>query len=510
MEVSLKDIYFGRADGSQEAEEERFEDLFYKGNNKYDLLCDDINKFIISGKKGTGKTILAKYFEKEKNKDKIPTKILNKRELVLNIYLEKGQYELDREETELFIEYTLLCEISKVMLEHKRKFVHIKNVFKCGRIVQHLNKLKKLVVDRFPEDNYGIQSFETSDAIEAEVKCGLGSETSNFSSGMKANASVGKIFNKNSYFHIINGIKGSLLYLLKALPINLIFDDLDELDEKIDGNESLVKFLIDFIEVANSLNNDFRKNRIEDSRIIILMRSDIIKVLNENSSNLNKIIADSEIRLNWIKKVRGSKMHPLMELIVTKIKKSNGMLEHLSNDEVMRQFFPEKVNGIPIMDHMLNCSFGRPRDIINMLNIIKNEYPEAQYFSADSFKDTQQEYSRKFTDELRNELSTHYEQEIIEECFNIIHYINKKEFWMSDIKAAMENHKEKIVFFTTEEKFADFIYKHGIAGNTWRNENPNERKKYNFSWKYREDGSENPDYDKKFYLHLGLRKSLLV
>ena len=103
-EIKLKNIYFGRADGSQEAEDENFENLFYKGNKKYDLLNENIDKFIISGRKGTGKTILAKYFEKEKNKENILTKILNKRELILKIYLEKGKYELERQEAELFIQ----------------------------------------------------------------------------------------------------------------------------------------------------------------------------------------------------------------------------------------------------------------------------------------------------------------------------------------------------------------------------------------------------------------------
>lgn len=59
-EITLKDIYLGRADGSQEAEDKNFENLFYKGNKKYDLLNENHDKFIISGRKGTGKTILAK------------------------------------------------------------------------------------------------------------------------------------------------------------------------------------------------------------------------------------------------------------------------------------------------------------------------------------------------------------------------------------------------------------------------------------------------------------------
>lgn len=43
-DITLKDIYFGRADGSQEAEDKNFENLFYKGNKKYDLLKKKLTK----------------------------------------------------------------------------------------------------------------------------------------------------------------------------------------------------------------------------------------------------------------------------------------------------------------------------------------------------------------------------------------------------------------------------------------------------------------------------------
>lgn len=143
-DITLNDIYFGRADGSQEAEDKNFENLFYNGNKKYDLLNDNPDKYIISGRKGTGKTILAKYFEKEKNKEGIPTKILNKRELVLNLYLEKGKYALDRQEQELFIEYTLLCEMSKLILENKRKLFKVKNILKLFKNTEKFKMFKTI------------------------------------------------------------------------------------------------------------------------------------------------------------------------------------------------------------------------------------------------------------------------------------------------------------------------------------------------------------------------------
>ena len=54
MDIGLKDIFIGKANGLEEAENEKFEDLFYTGNLKYQQLVENKDKFIISGRKGTG------------------------------------------------------------------------------------------------------------------------------------------------------------------------------------------------------------------------------------------------------------------------------------------------------------------------------------------------------------------------------------------------------------------------------------------------------------------------
>ena len=62
---TLDDIYIGCTDGVKEAASKKynFTDLFYTGNCKYEEITKS-NNYIISGRKGTGKTILAKYLEK--------------------------------------------------------------------------------------------------------------------------------------------------------------------------------------------------------------------------------------------------------------------------------------------------------------------------------------------------------------------------------------------------------------------------------------------------------------
>lgn len=516
MEIYLKDILVGKANGLEEANDKAFADLFYTGNKKYQELADNADKFIISGRKGTGKTILAKYYENEVNKKGILTKLITTREVVLKQFLEKGGEELEKKEIELFVEYVILTEFSKLVIENKRKFLSIKNIFKCIKIWNSLNKLEELVTKRHESANYILQGFSTRNeetsrcygeisAEEVGVKGGINGESS-------ATDIVEKIYQKGPYYQNIDDIRKQLFYLLKIMPVNIIFDDLDEYDDKINNNSNFTKFLIVFIEKAQQINVDFREKEIINCKTIILIRSDIIKVLNSSSSNLNKTMADCEVRLNWIKKTGSGKIHPLMDLIATKIKKSNEKLKNYTNEEIVKMFFPETVNGVPIMDHMLNCSFGRPRDIINMLNIIKNEFPEENRFKADLFKATQLEYSTKFIDELRNEMSSYFDSDEIEECFNIIRRIGKQTFYFSDVVDAIENAEARWKYFTNPKEFVDMAYEFGIIGNTWEKENKNlnsTKPKYNFAWKYREDGFDNPDYSKKFYVHLALRKKLL-
>jgi len=61
--VKLRDINIGQVSGEYESKNPDFEDLFYMGNKKYEELSKP-EKFIIRGRKGTGKTILAYYLKK--------------------------------------------------------------------------------------------------------------------------------------------------------------------------------------------------------------------------------------------------------------------------------------------------------------------------------------------------------------------------------------------------------------------------------------------------------------
>lgn len=486
--------------------------MFYTGNNTYKELVEDKTKFIISGKKGTGKTILAKYFELEQNKNKIPTRLLTDRDVVLKQFIETGKIDLDNSQRELFIEYTILTEVGKLIIENKKQAFSSCNIFKWCRLMQKINYIQKIVNERTPVDNFYSPSYDLNEKLSDKIfgEASIKKDTS-VSSGLEiiAEQETRKTFIKNPFYNILEKLKECVKFILQYMSVNLIFDDLDEYDDIITGNEKYIGFFNDFIKVTNRINSDIYCSETKCSRVIIIIRSDMLQPLNNASKNLNKIIADGQIKLNWIKKVSKGRTHPLMELIITKIKNSNPLLKNLNDEEIISRFFCETVKGIPLINYMLNASFGRPRDIINMLNVIIDYNKNATKFTSKYFQQTRKDYSELFLNELRNELASHFSSEQIEECLWIIKKINKNEFWLSELSQIIYTYGTDLKYYKTEREFYKFAYEFGIIGNVWHSMDEKGNQCKGYSWKYREDGRDIPDETQKFCLHFALSNALI-
>lgn len=510
--ITLKDIYLGKSDGLKEAMENNFENYFYTGNNKYQELVSDTKKFIISGKKGTGKTILAKYFELEQNKLGNPTKILTERDAILKQFMEYGKKIDNSDEMDLFIEYSIYWELGTILLKSKKRIL-LKHPFHLIKIIKSFNYLNTIINKRNSIDNFYKEQFSVNTNTSEEYGVtGEKTQTDKYTLGANAKYAASKEltenFIKNPYFNLLDSLKQTIQYLLKFINVNIIYDDLDEYDEIITGNISFVKFFNSFLKVANRINSDIHITGTRYSRIIIIMRSDMLIPLNNNSRNLGKITADGQIKLNWLKKKYSpEKIHPLLEMVIVKIRNSNPLLSGLSDKEILKRFFPVKINGIDLTSYILNSTFGRPRDIINMLNTIKDENPNDTRFTKNSFQSTKLDYSEKCINELRNELSTHFSAEKIDECFYILNQINKREFWLSDIENVFITHRNEITHISDAIEFYEMCYEYGIIGNVWQRE-PGSRKK-SYSWRFREDGNNKVHPDEKFCLHLALNKVLI-
>ena len=100
--AKLNDFFIGYADGETEAQESLFKDMFYKDNQKYEEITKNWVKFIISGPKGSGKTILSRYIKEIYEEQNIQCKILKNDSIILNQLINLGQTPSDSSEIIIF------------------------------------------------------------------------------------------------------------------------------------------------------------------------------------------------------------------------------------------------------------------------------------------------------------------------------------------------------------------------------------------------------------------------
>lgn len=500
--VRLRDIFIGKADGLTEAKRKDFTNLFYNGNNAYTQLVEDDAKFMISGRKGTGKTILAKYYEQEVKNDGGITRFVNGNDVLLSHIKEIGNDDLEDKKVASFIKYTVLYEISVLIIENKIDILKSADLWNIVKYIKTLSKLQKIVNNRRKNGNFSISDFskEYESNIMSTISKGGFVFGSNDKVGKKEN------YKKNSYYALIDNLEEMVLLLAKKKQIALIFDDIDEYIEKAYDNDVFYLFLNKFVEIVHEVNEDFCLKTKKKSKVILLMRSDIIDQMQTKSSNINKIVTDSQILLNWIRYIKNEapEENMLMDLILTKIKNSNTNLKEKTNHEIYSMFFPEKVGNTKFISYIFNESHGRPRDIINLLNIIRKSNPKETKFTEEMFIKAEKEYSRCFKDEVKNEMVLFYPSEMITSCFRVVTLIGKTKFRVEDIENVIEKCAGQVHPVNSSKEFVDIMYDAGVIGNFWKKGN---LKKYSF--KYREDGNEFPDYRTYFTVHMGLRKALL-
>lgn len=250
--------------------------------------------------------------------------------------------------------------------------------------------------------------------------------------------------------------------------IILIYDDLDELEEKIGEDSFYHRTLISMIETIKGLNIMFNTLHKQNTKIIVLLRSDIIDEIHKFSSNSNKLITEGMVNLYWIEKRHKSRAnHPLMEMILNKVQKSAEEYSALNKHELYQVLFPRKIQNKEVIDYLLDYSFGRPRDITRYLNLIIKNNPEATAFLPKAIKECSQEYSKWFYNELENEISISENKEAILDGLQLIHDIKKITLTYNIIQNHFQQNTEHYPNIKNLKETIRHLYKLGVIGNSW-------------------------------------------
>lgn len=478
--MTIGNIQFGKVDGKTEAEESDFSELFYEKDTYFSDLSS-LKKYFIIGRKGTGKTILANYYlhKKEEESDRyFKGIVLDANDYSESKLVEFAEITINKEEKSTFWKYLFLLEIGKQILEIN---------FPLWMKILYSKKLKKLrsvVTMEF----YKIKNFteEEQYSVESELTSTQGRISAN------ASALVTNNFEKRKYYENLEIIESTVMDILKNTKVScqIFYDDVDQLEEVMEFAEfkDLIKSMMYAIDSINS-----KMNKVSQSRIFLILRDDLLNIINKESNNLNKLKVDRGISISWTELNRLEPWeHPLMKMILYKIQKSLG-----EKEEDFELLYNKYFETSKVFEYIMQRTFGRPRDVIQFLTLHKVRTPSSNKFTENELRITETEYSKWFYDEILNELKlVDFElREEIDKLLNIFKDTGKRRLKYMTVRDLNSELDEPVIELSkTIEKMRDL----DIIGT--------QNGSGNINFSYRSSVSFNISEHSKILIHNGLVK----
>lgn len=506
--VDLKDIFFGEVEGKDEAaeakERENFESIFYSGFNWYEEMLD-AKKFLIVGRKGTGKTLLGEYYKYELTKQGNIVDIVDDSNFALK-KLERINYRnISEQEMIIFWEYFFLFELGERLLDNT---TFIKK--KC------LPKYIKLVKIH-SETQFELKKFSKSQKESLET---IISKTTNLNGletkgGAYLEETLNEDFEQSEYYKEIRKYKKLLAMCAKSLKgkkLHLIFDDLDELEIFAGTQEAKIIFINSMVKTVKRLNQFFREKDI-DFKIFLLMRQDMADDLNK-SNNFNKILNSNSIRLNWAYNSKIPIMkQPLTQMIIKKVRSSNERFDDMSDKEIYDSILPAKVSKRPLVKYIIDYSFGRPRDFVMLLNTIKGNFGQFSKVKSSFVTNSIPEYSNRFYKELENEINRSHNNAMLKDGILLLKDNQLITFTLEDLKNTFDKNPERYIAIGNSNLIADCmkeLYRYNVIGTSSKIIGENGEEKSVVEFFYRDNVIDNPDLSNHLSVHFALRSALNV
>lgn len=396
---STKNFYFG----ASEAEGENVPNsnlLNYFDDYLSILNSLEIGKFIFTGRKGVGKSAIAKYIKDTSYETNNSfAKILKIGDFELENHIQETEFQETKQK--LIFEWLILINLVKLIVKNE-----------CGTYTNEYTKLKK-----FLDINSGVVDIDKHQFITGEKN--KGGEV-NFSPLKHVFGGIFKNYFKTSvdkapFYKVIPPLK-EIIKIILDFPINcetefwLLFDDLD-INFSIKDKSSADK-VMELIRVSRDYNNDVLLNN--SARILIFLRDDMRDFLKPKYADSAKIFNSYEVNINWY---RNSSLDisdiPLKNLIDKRIELNFKKNDISFNGDPWENLFSfSYVNGKTTFKYVLDFTFYRPRDIITLLNVLAEEdytFPIDEY----TLKVIIKKYIRVNISELKSELSLFFSDDDI-------------------------------------------------------------------------------------------------
>ncbi|MCF8266212.1 MAG: hypothetical protein K9I71_06500 [Ignavibacteriales bacterium] len=482
--------------GATEAEAESCMNSKMKLN---DVFVDFLNilpelqheKFIITGRKGSGKTAIAEHINNlAENEYNYFCDFIKKNDVNIEQIVQIGKDVGIEIEKELLFEWIILIKLVKLLISNEA--------------IQTKPEIKDL--NTFLKKNSGFVDIKSNQIIEVIKKNGYDVNINFFKRFLVA--TFGNRYDikgeKAPFYKLIPHLKETVEKLVSCEEnadnkYILIFDDLD-----IGFNASKtehIKTILNLLRISKEYNITLFGKKGINAKIIILLRDDISRILVKNDADTAKLFTSYEIPLIWYEHEQSKKNENL-----TKIKQFiNKRIEHnfIKNGIEFNKTDPwssliadDYSYRLSSFKYVLEHTFARPRDLVLFFKPI----PQLQFkipIQKQEINNLIGRFAIELMSEIKNELSAHFLSQDIDILIKTLgEFSNKQNFSCDELKNRLKNNN-----FSSDIDYAVLqLFEYSLIGNQ-EGENGSVCFKH---W----EGTEEPvkfDNMKKIILHFSIK-----
>jgi len=522
--ISELSIGFNDAENYKVREAKQLFNQIFVRTEALDRLCDS-NIYFSIGEKGTGKTAHAVYLTNNPYRN-THSSVSYIRETEYQKFIElKNRQHLtltDYVSVWKIILYLLLAQ--KVNDEEAVKNAPLTNFIKFRNL--------KNAIDEFYE---GAFAPEIVYAINFAEESKLAAELISKYANLGGDETTTRTFSENRFqvnlLYIQRNFEAALAQLKLTRNHLLFIDGIDIRPANVSHSDYLdcIKGLANAIW---SINTDFFP-KIRDSkgrlRVVLLVRPDIFDSI--GLQNQNNKIRDNAVLLDWrttYPEYRTSAIFKLADKLF-----SSQQSEELPHGAAWDYYFPysaysreSQTMSEPSFIGLLRLSMYRPRDIISMLSILRENFVEQQrnrenVFSGDDI--VSPDFTRKYSDyllgEVKDQLLFYYTNDDYEIFLRFFTFLNgKRQFRYNEyldtynklVEFVENNFITKPIFFETPDVFLQFLYELNVLCYEERTD----QGEIFIRWCFRERSPTNLSPKVKthasYSIHLGLTKALNI
>lgn len=472
---------FGSLDANNEYRNDKFffQKSFLTPKNFYE---DDFlsgKKNFILGPKGSGKTALLNYYkELIESKGNLCKNIFYKQDINDDI---KDQFLMELDKIDLnsmdgddisSLNFENLWQLyfhQKIIEENPTFINHDQNWKKYVREVKKIDEQHTFILENI-KNITGFGVGVNNNKISNETTLSFARQQQK----MKFNNLAYQIKQLFLKLRVNPNSKQKLFFLTDELELNRIHE------KKFRRDSAMIRDLVIAINELNQLSNIIGRPFIW----IAAIRTEVVNSIYSTGKEINKILSDNGETLNWELNGGNSSKSPIIEMLLKKILASEELtatsnkinennysnVDNNTLEKILNRYFTHKVNNQDTVDYIIRQTFLLPRDIVRLFNLIKDKYPEKDFFSQLMFEGVRSQYSQNTWTEISEELSAIYNPDELTGVKNILQMASQSPFSVDSFHELAEKSRDPSIkkLLQSEVKLDEVLsnlYSVNVIGN---------------------------------------------